>query len=634
MFGRDNIIVVASDPLEELKKRLYKKEESFAGRMKRPSIEARGESAPPFWRHEPPPNMTASKPPFYMSWKFIILLAAAVALIVGGLWATGIFKGVSGRNIDITILAPQSLEGGEKIVWEVSVQNRNARALTNAELNFQYPPGARPLGSAAKNLREKRELGRVGPGEAVKETFEAFLFGYEGEEKRAWAEFEYQPENSSAILAEEREVTTKIVRSPVGVSIEMPSSLRSGQEFEMKINYISNARGSLENLFIKLEHPAGFSYEGASFAPEDDGTLWRVGTLDAGERGTLTVRGLLSGNDQEQRSFNASVVTREGEEFRTYGGGSFTATLSRPFLEIALKTHDNFKAARPGEIIFMEAKYKNNLPIPVQNVSVEVRITGAGIDERKIRAVKGDWRAATRSVVWKVSSESDLEELAAGEEGTLRFEFAFLNPPPIRTSADKNFSALLEARIVPEGVPPEYAGTDVAGESELEIKLATNLQLVRRGFYFSETLPNSGPMPPKVGEETTFTVVWSLTNSVSDISGLTLKASLPSYMSWKGVIQPSDAEISFHESTGEITWKIDELKAGTGFIRPAEEVAFQVGLIPGANLAGKAPELVSSVSASGRDMFAELAVEAKASELTLNLPDDTRLEPHQKKVVR
>ena len=53
----------------------------------------------------------------------------------------------------------------------------------------------------------------------VQATFEAFLFGYEGEEKRAWVEFEYQPENSSAILAEEREIITTIVRSPVGVSI-------------------------------------------------------------------------------------------------------------------------------------------------------------------------------------------------------------------------------------------------------------------------------------------------------------------------------------------------------------------------------------------------------------------------------
>ncbi|MEK7085232.1 MAG: hypothetical protein AAB904_01745, partial [Patescibacteria group bacterium] len=286
---------MASDPLEELKKRLYKKEESFAGRMKRPNIEARPESAPPFWRRESlPPDTAKSKPPFYMSGKFIALLAGVIALLVAGLWAAGIFKGISGRNIDIIVSAPQSLEGGEKIVWEVSVHNRNTRALTSAELNFQYPPGARPLGTTAKNLREKKELGRIGPGEVVKATFEAFLFGYEGEEKRAWVEFEYQPENSSAILAEEREVTTRIVRSPVGVSLEMPSSLRSGQEFEMKINYISNARGSLDNLFIKLEHPAGFLYKSASFAPEDDGTLWRIGKLDAGARGTLAGRGTLS----------------------------------------------------------------------------------------------------------------------------------------------------------------------------------------------------------------------------------------------------------------------------------------------------------------------------------------------------
>ncbi|MEK7085020.1 MAG: hypothetical protein AAB904_00660, partial [Patescibacteria group bacterium] len=346
----------------------------------------------------------------------------------------------------------------------------------------------------------------------------------------------------------------------------------------------------------------------------------------------LAVRGTLSGNDQEQRSFNASAVTREGEEFRTYGGGSFTVLLSRPFLEIALDSER--AAARPGEIVFVEAKFKNNLPVPVQNASVEVRISGNAVDERKIRAIKGDWRAATKSLVWNASSDPALQELATGEEGTLRLEFVFLNPPPIRASADKNFSAKLEARIFPEHVPPEYAGTDIAGESNLEIKLATDFQLARRGFYFSEILPNSGPMPPKVGEETTFTVVWSLTNSTNDIPELTLHASLPSYMTWKSIVQPTGAKISFNESTGEITWDVGELKAGTGFLRPAEEVAFQVGLIPGADLIGKAPELVGPVLASGTDVFAELPVEAKARELTLSLPDDTRLEFGQKKVVR
>ncbi len=577
-----------------------------------------------------------SKTPFYLSGKFIGILAGGIALILAALYFAGAFIGISGRNIDITILAPDRLEGGEKMVWEVLVRNRNARALQNVELNFMYPPGAKPFAAEGKSLREKKELGKIGSEEIVKASFEAILFGYEGEDKEARVELEYQPENSSAILAEERRFTTRIVRSPIGVSLEMPQELQPGQEFEIKINYTSNARGSLDNVLIRLEQLDGFSYKSSSLPPEDGaGTLWRVGKLNPGDRGTVTVRGTLTARDQEQRSFNASVVVSEGEDFRVYGGSSYTVTLRRPFLEVALSSGAAREraAARPGEAVAAEVKFKNNFSAPLQNVSVEVRITGTGIDERKIRAAGGDFRGASKSLVWNASSQAVLQELTPGEEGVFSFELAFLNPPPLRASTDKNFSAKLEARIFPEHIPAGLGGQDVLGESTLEIKLASDIQLARRVLYYSAVLPNSGPLPPKVGEETTFAVVWSLTNSTNDVSGLVLKAALPPYMTWKNAVFPNRAKVSFNKSTGEVTWEVGQLKAGTGFVRQAEEAAFQVGLVAGADLVGNGPELVGEVTASGTDTFTKTPVTAKAGDITLYFLDDDKLEANQKRVV-
>ncbi len=599
--------------------------------MRRPGLTPDFEKAPPFW--EGREQMAKKRKPTTL-WIYAAIIAAA---LLGAVWFyfSGGFGRVLSNNIALKIQAPDALDGGEKISWDVLITNNNSKSLEDAELVFEYPSGAKVLDPKVRALRERRSIGHIAPGETIRTSFEAFLFGAEGEEKRATASLEYRPEDSNAILDKEAELITKISRSPVGVSFDLPQGLRAGQEVVFKINYVSNAKDGLKDLVLELDYPFGFDFKEGTPQPEDGKRSWHIASLKPGEIGSILVRGVINGEDKEEKSFKARIGMPDASgALNVYGAGVRSVLIARPFLDVRVKLGgEKPYLARPGEILGGEVSFKNNLPVSVQNATVELFFSGAGLDERQVKIDGGSYRASNKSAVWNAASASILRNLNPGDGGSLRFRFAFLAEPPIRSSLDKNFQAALTARITPGAPPPGFSGADISGGDRAEVKLVSRLQLARRGFYFSPFLPNAGPIPPKVGKETTFTVVWSLINSTNDVDGLTARSPLPSYVTWKGIWLPQEEDISFNSASGEVIWKVGFLKAGTGFLRPAREIAFQIGFIPGANQVGLSPELMGRVTAEGRDLFVDQALNVTAPGLTGQLEDDPKIDFNQARVV-
>ena len=49
---------------------------------------------------------------------------------------------------------------------------------------------------------------------------------------------------------------------------------------------------------------------------------------------------------------------------------------------------------------------------------------------------------------------------------------------------------------------------------------------------------NMGPIPPKADNETTYTIIFSLSSPFNDINSVEVTGSLPSYIAWKNLTSP------------------------------------------------------------------------------------------------
>ena len=148
------------------------------------------------------------------------------------------------------------------------------------------------------------------------------------------------------------------------------------------------------------------------------------------------------------------------------------------------------------------------------------------------------------------------------------------------------------------------------------------MQAVGKTLHYSGALKNSGEVPPKVGKETTYTIVWSLANNANDLSGAKITASLPPYASKESLASPEDADLQFDEKNATLVWNVGEVPAGTGIIMPAKEVSFQVSFSPNLTQVGETPVLVNKAVVEARDTFTEENIFAEIPALTINLSGD------------
>jgi hypothetical protein len=205
--------------------------------------------------------------------------------------------------------------------------------------------------------------------------------------------------------------------------------------------------------------------------------------------------------------------------------------------------------------------------------------------------------------VWNQSSLRALAVLDPLAEGEAEFQFLIPASLPLNVIKETNPKIILEIKMKAERISEEAGKIEIENNFSSEIKISTIFKLARKGFYYSGPFINTGPVPPKVGNETTYTIVWSLTNSSNAVSDVTVNAFTPSYIRWLGVISPESADVSYNVKTGEIIWRAGTAESGAGILTPARELAFQISFLPSESQVGSTPVLVSEVSLVGKDTF-------------------------------
>lgn len=557
-------------------------------------------------------------------WAFII--AVILFIIAGGLFFFLAGGGIiGGRDVTFSLSGPSEAASGSEATWQVTVRNNNARAIEGAELVFTFPDGE----------RTRERLGRI--ESRAEETLEIrrAVFGETNEEIVLKAVLEYRPEGSSAFFAKEETASLIISRSLIGIAFEAPREVRGGQSTAFVIKIISNADAMMRDLSLGIEYPEDFLFEDAVPAPIEGEERWRLGDLSPQEERTITVRGMVKQGIIPQKTFRmkVGVFNPEEEAWRLIAQETGRITVQSSLLSIATAIEtQKAGVVFPGESMTVTLSWKNNLPVTVENVIIEAMPEGDSFEKGSLRVDDATYDEIRNAIRWDVSKRPDLAVIPAGGEGRASFSLRVNKMLPVRTLEDRNFVARVAGRISPDTIPEGYQKADLENSSSAEVKVASELALAQQGYFYHASLAGSGPLPPEVGKETTYTIVWSLKNVSNALEDVTVKAFLPSYMRWKGTVSPGSAAVTYTESRSEITWRMGSVAAGAGFSRPAQEVAFQVGFIPTSFHKGENAELISQAAAQGTDVFASVFLSSTARAVTSAIPDDTKLTSDQRNV--
>ncbi len=617
--------------IEELKRDLYSRSNIGMRGTREHDLRSRdGET--PSWE-KPNLNIPGVEVGRRSTWLPYFLKFSAAFFALASLYAgyTFFFGGneVSSENIDLEITGPISIGSGEKLTLLVKAKNRNRVGLEVADLLLEFPQGTRSAENSSLELPRYREsLGDLSSGKEVERPVSAVLFGEERAALDIAVTLEYRVTGSSAVFFKKTVYPVTISSAPVTLRVERPEEVASGDKITLTLSVTSNSKETAKGVLLKAEYPPGFIFSSSDPNPALLNNVFRLGDLPSGSNKTVRIRGSLSGEDGQERSFRFDLGLGRTDNDRAIGTPLAslieTIPLRKSLLGLALSINGGGPegSSESGGPVRLEILVSNNLPTPVRNISAKLNFSGSALDKSSVAPSVGFYDSGANIVTWSQGTGAPITELSPGESATFAVTFSALGRGAISSLVRPEilFSSSVSGIKVAEG--EESLSATASGRVRVTSDVGFDAKILAR----SGALKNSGPLPPKVGLETTYTVVLSATNGSNDLTSTKITAILPAHVSFKGETSPGES-IFFDSNSRILTWDAGTIAAGAGISRANREAYFKVGFIPNANQEGQVPNLVENIQLNGTDSFTGSVVKITEPALTTRLAGDSGGKP-------
>lgn len=618
--------------LEQLKKRLYKKEDGIEDRPKAPDTFEPGRQALPVEKETP---QWASSDSSKFHWfnrirKILWFVGGAAVLVALGLiiWFFIGRGSFDSTKVSLSIYGQDRLVSGEETNYVVSFKNSTSASLKNATLEFFYSDASLPLDQSAQKQNglsvSTKNLGDIAAGQAGQAEFNARVMGEKDSQQKFSAKLTYQLGSTSTSYNNSADFTSVVISVPLVLNFDLPDKLVSGQTLNFTLKYLNTSDTSFNDSQIQVNYPDGFVFDSAYPTPSSGDNVWSLPEIGSQEEGSIIIKGTLNGNEGESKVFNAKIGVQQGDTFLAYA-----STLASPMISVSPLTIQQALigldklVADLGQTLRYQVNYSNTTNVTISPVVISVKIDSQAVDLSSVSSLSGFFDSSSGTLIWNASTLPALNSLAAGQTGEVEYTLRLKDKLPVNSFADKNFTILNTAQIDSPNVPISLVGTQLKGTNQLAVKVNSRLVLNVNGYYYDNLIANFGPLPPRVGQTTTYTIYLRLLNISNDLSDVSVEATLPPYVQWVGRTYPTSGEdIKYDSATGKLVWHLDSLSAATGVLLPVKQIAFQVALVPSVSQVGNVVDVIKDAAVSGTDTFTGAQVASSPQTLKSDMPDD------------
>lgn len=542
-------------------------------------------------------------------------------------------QNVSTNKVDIEVLGNTFVAGGEELPIQIQITNRNSVDLEYTDLFIEYPDGS------GESTRERVSLGTIKSRQTVVESRDIVLFGQQGSLEEVLVTVQYRTKGSNAIFAKDTSHFVTLNSAPIDLVVDASERIVSGQRTTFTISVRANNSVTNENVGVKIDYPTGFRYEESSIDPVFGDNIWSLGDLGAGVEKEFTVTGVMFGEEGEQRAFRFFVGPytnfANAELAQAYSSYIHSATITRPFIGTQVLIggiEDEVVAMKATENISVSIKWSNNLATRVDDVVLEVKIEGDIVNESSIQNFNGFYDSNTNTLRWDKSTYGAFASIQPGGRNTLNFSLRSL---PLYQSGSLAQDEEITLSISISGKRPTEGSSleTIRNSTQKIIKINSDLYITGDSFFRTGPFNNGGTIPPKVGQETEYTIIWTVKNSANVVSNAKVSTILPGYVTYKNQISPASESVTFDPATRELTWNVGTVARGAGLTQAGEEVAILLGFTPSISQIGSSPLLTGPIELSAKDLFTGQTLRVSDSAISIRLTNDPGYSSSEGRVV-
>ncbi|MES2437319.1 MAG: hypothetical protein V4519_04915 [Patescibacteria group bacterium] len=583
------------------------------------------------WQHEQPkkseyvstvPQARAGsffKKIFIISVLFFVISAGAAAFVFyGG------FNIVSSDKVNVEFVGPVSVGAGDELAFDVIVDNQNATPLLDAQVYIDYPNGTKNAVDITQDLlHTKEELGDVAAKTQLRRTVRAILFGQVNDMRDINITLEYGVNNSNGLFKKEKTYKVAIVSTPLTITVNNPPEVPSGQELTFSIDVVSNTSVPIDNLIVRADYPFGFEVVSASPVATFDTNIWKFDRLKPGEKQTITITGRAEGEENDERIFRFTAGTGNAADEKaivtTYLASSESVFIKKPPLAMQITLEGSTGkdvVIAPSTSVGGTIRITNNNATPLIDGKIMVTFSGSALNPQSPNGRGALYNLTTKTLTWDRTTYNELDVIDPGEMITVGFNLGTLSNSAL--AALKNGTITMKMTSTASTVGAERLITSVGSRN---VKVQSLINLSPRLVYSIGPFKNSGPIPMRADQKTTYTVYLTLSQPANGVREAEVRGFMPSSVRWVGTTSPSNENITFIPERNEVVWRVGDIPAGEAG-KPSREVAFQVEYSPVFSQINSTPVIMDDITFKGIDVFTSQQINVSGLKLNSSLIAD------------
>lgn len=569
---------------------------------------------------------------------FYIVLFVSFTFFVGAL-AFAFFlltlnkNEISLQDIDISIIGPNSIKSGEDLTFTVAVDNPSDIVYEDIDMTVYYPDSTIKAENKEFVKSDTRKINKdLLSGGKITESFSIIMSGSIGEKKDIKIDIFYKGKNYSGLLEKQSIYTVEIDSSPVDIELSYPKKITSLEEFSLDINVLSNITDSIYDLLLIGKYPIGFeviSTEPKSLFSETSKNVFKIDEIKPGEKKIIKVKGFVKGEEDEEKYFNFVVgdtVPFKNEMRTVFAEQEDKVVIKNPDISMELVTkkdnayNDGIYSA--DDKVEVKLKLKNNLQDIISNIKITADIDGDIYNKKETLIKKGYYDSNKSRIFWDKVINDSFKAVSSGQFITDSMEFKINNSQYFINESIKNPELNLKFKVYGINFADAESKNDIYSEFDKRIKIKTNLSFSEEITYTKGPFKNIGEINPIVGEKTTYTVAWKISDTTSDVENVKVSTKLPIYVKYIDNTEPRESYFRYDEKTRILTLDYKKIEAFTGYKTEPKTAYFQIEYIPTATHIGIEPILVDRKYITAEDKYVNEDINFSTNASTAKLKFD------------
>lgn len=541
-----------------------------------------------------------------------VIIVASVCLFAAGAYFLIDSRGSFVQSqIRTTISGPEQIEGGQTEQFDIVIKNTSNIPIDVGKVTVTL---SESLKFSDDNTTEKIfEGAEVTPGDEFKKSVSVTSVQSE-EQAFIKVRADYSPQDLSVQFITQDSYDLIIGSLDADVNVRVPEIAFVGEQVKGVIAITPYTSFEKQDLYMLLTTTGDFDIVASSpqFADKDR-LRWSLDRFRSGVTQEFSFTGVSeSANDV---SVSVEIGRYEGLVFRPLSFHKSDISISHIPLLVLVESKSDTTSVVSQQTSNFDAVVSNKGDTDLKNITIDIELPTQVMQDDSFTTKEQEFELTKSDSVARVGYESSdvLKTLAPGEEQTVQFGFKLKDFASLSPAVDKKH----DIKVVARGVTNN--GNSISNSYTTEIVLEGTTKLSQKVLRNSSLLQGQGPLPPVVGQATSYIVVWELENDINSVDRAKVEAVIPDYVEYRGVVRPADQNLEYDTTQNVIRWDIGE------FAESKRTIDFEVWVTPSQDHAGRQIPILDTTIFTAENTATKGFISNRLSTVSTVLPDDDNI---------